>query len=231
MIMKLYFFTIMAWVISIPTFPQESGFEYFVVLNANLYLPGSPGNKGVYPILWYDQTTKPKVLIGGFGAGFSVFRSLTENLGLKAQANLSRHTYWDEPIELRGDQNEPLGEFTFGSSDYAIGLTSTLHYYFSKKLSIGTGLGAQLFTLTLSRTPKFEGFELTRGDITMNHYYKTFLPVLPVELSLKAKRLLFNIRYEHGLSNRYKHDLARYNKDTFSLLYFELGFRIGSNTD
>ena len=204
---------------------QESDFEFFIVVNANLCLPGKAANRGVYPILWYDKTTSPKLLIGGFGAGLAALRPLGEALTLKGQASLSKHTYWDEPIELRGGNNEPLGVFEYGSSDFSLGLNATVHYSLSQRMSVGTGLGAQLFTETLSRIPVFRNGEVEKRA-SVNHYYRAFLPLLPVELSFKGDNMLFNIRYEHGLSNRFKKPLAEYKKDKSGVLYFEVAFKI-----
>jgi hypothetical protein len=204
-------------------FSQDAVYEYHIVANANLYVPTHGSNKGLYPIIGYDETADPKLLIGGFGVGFSALRSVKEHLGLKAQVNLSKHTYWDEPVDLRGVNNEPLGTFLSGSSDYSLGLTGTVHYFISKKMSVGTGLGAQLLTITVSRL-----IELNKktDQVSVEQYYKPFLPVLPIEWSLRGKKVLYNIRYEHGLSNRYKNGLNDYKTDRFGLVYFELGFKL-----
>jgi hypothetical protein len=224
--MTKFFFLLSCSVLSASTFAQDRQHEFFIVGNTNLYLPGNGSENGIYPILWYDKTTKPKVLIGGFGVGVSIFRSLSENFSLKGQANFSKNTYWDEPMELRGYMNEPLGHFQYGSSDFSLGINGTVHYFLSDKMSVGTGFGARLFTLTLSRIPAFENSGLFAGDISINHYNKTILPVIPIEWSLKGEKLLFDIRYEYGLSNRYKAELAKYTTDRFSVLYFEVGFRL-----
>lgn len=204
---------------------QGPKYEIFVVGNTNLYLPGKSSDQGVYPILWYDKATSPKLLIGGFGAGIAAFRNVAEALTLKGQANVLKQTYWDEPLELRGISNEPLGNFEYGSSDFALGINATLHYFFSGRMSVGTGLGAQLFTVTLSRTPEFINGKVSKTAV-VNHYYKPFLPMVPVELSFKGDNVLFNIRYEQGLSNRYKKPLAEYKSVRASALYFEVGFKI-----
>lgn len=224
--MTKFFFLAGSIVLSAGAFAQERQYEFFIVGNTNLYFPGNGSGKGIYPILWYDKTTKPKILIGGFGVGVSVFRAITEKVGVKGQANVSKNAYWDEAMELRGYNNEPLGHFQYGSSDFSVGIGGILHYFLSRKMSVGTGLGARLFTITLSRMPVFENFELVADDFAVNRYNKTILPVIPVEWSLKGEKLLFNIRYEYGLSNRYKADLAEYKKERFGVLYFEVGWRI-----
>lgn len=196
--------------------------EYFITLNGNQYLPIQNPEKGRYPVLWYDKETDPKLLIGGFGAGVSAFRPLKEKVSLKAQANLSKQTYWGEPVRLVDEVSLPTGDFLAGSSDYAVGITALAHYFFKEKLSVGTGLGGQILLVSLSRVPEFRD----EIPVVRNRYYRPFMPVLPVELSFKSQKHLFNIRYEHGLLNRYKRDLGAYKKDRFGLLSFEVGFKV-----
>ena len=225
--MKKYYITLFFLVImGGQVFSQDRGLEYFLVVNTNLYLPGAQANKGLYPIIGYDKESQPKLLIGGFGFGVAAFKPLAESLSLMTQMNLSKHTYWDEPVELRGSNNGPLGQFLAGSSDYAFGITGTLHYYIGRKMSIGTGLGAQLFTVTLSRVPKFVDFKFAPDAVSINRYYRQCLPTIPLEWSVKGDKLLFNIRYEYGLTNRYKKPLSESKSDRFSLLFFELGLRL-----
>ena len=208
------------------TSAQERDYEFFIVANTNLYLPGAGSDKGIYPILWYDKSTKPKVLIGGFGVGVSVFRSVSENVSLKGQMNFSKNAYWDEPMELRGYNNEPLGDFKYGSSDFSLGIGGTAHYFLSDKISVGAGLGARLFTFTLSRTPAFDNSGMRDDGSAINHYNKRILPVVPIEWSLKGEKMLYGIRYEYGLLNRYKGALAEFKEDRFGVLYFEVGWRV-----
>lgn len=97
------------------------------------------------------------------------------------------------------------------------------HYFLTEKISIGTGLGGQILLISLSRMPEIYD---SKAAVAVNRYYKPFMPTLPVELSFKSKKNLFTIRYEHGLLNRYKKDLAAYKKDKFGLLSFEVGFKL-----
>lgn len=207
-------------------FGQTSDLEWFITANGNLYIPRNNPDKGVYPILWIDKDTDPKLLIGGLGLGVSVFKPYREKVSWKGQANLSRHAYWDKPVLLTSNTADPIGYFTPGSVDLALGFTATAHYFLSKHFSVGTGLGAQLLlassTRSLPSSYQFTG----KQKLIANHYYKPLIPVLPLEASLKFNRVLLNVRYEHGLLNRFKGDLGRTQKDKFSLLTFEIGFKI-----
>jgi len=208
---------------TLKTYSQASGPEYFITLNGNLYLPINNPNKGVYPILWYDKETDPKLLIGGLGVGLSAFKPLQDKISLKGAINISKHTYWDEPIGLVDMMGYDMQLLVAGSSDFSIGIAATAHYFLSEKISIGTGLGSQVLLTTLSRLPAIND---TKVSIAAHHYYKRLMSTLPVELSFKTKKNLFNIRYEYGLLNRYKKGIGVYKKDKFGLLDFELGFKL-----
>lgn len=209
-----------------PAFGQQTGIQWFITPNVNLYLPLGTSYKGVYPVLWYDKETTPKVLIGGFGVGVSALKPYGEKVTLKGQANVSKHTYWDEPIVMIDENGGPIRDYVAASSDYSLGITATGHYQFTGKFSAGTGLGGQVLLVSLVRLPPNYFTGPDREQIGTSRYYKRLLPMLPVELSLKLEKVLFNVRYEHGLLNRIKGELAQYKTDRFGLLTFEVGFRL-----
>ncbi|GEO02666.1 hypothetical protein AAE02nite_03300 [Adhaeribacter aerolatus] len=221
--MRLYFFVFSFLLLATQAVGQTAKYEYFITLNGNLYLPINNPEKGVYPILGYDKETDSKVLIGGMGVGLAAFKSVKNNLMLKGQANLSKHTYWDEPLYIVDDVGNPLNRLVAGSSDYAIGLTVSVNYFLTPKISVGTGLGTQILLVSLSRLPQVYD---SKKLVAVNNYYKRFVPVLPIELSYKSNKKLFNVRYEHGLLDRLKGDLQNVQDDKFGLLVFEVGFRI-----
>ena len=221
--LKFYLPLFLLFFSTLKTYSQASGPEYFVTVNGNLYLPINNPNKGVYPILWYDKETNPKLLIGGLGVGLSAFKPLKDKISLKGVINISKHTYWDEPIGLVDISGYDLQLLVAGSSDFSIDLAATAHYFLTERISVGTGLGSQLLLTTLARLPEFQDI---KASVAAHRYYKRLMPTLPVELSFKTKKNLFNIRYEYGLLNRYKKDIAVYKKDKFGLLSFELGFPV-----
>jgi len=221
--MKIYLLIVLFLSISTQAFCQTTNYDLFITFNGNLYLPSNNADKGVYPILGYDKKTDPKLLIGGFGVGISGFKLLKNKLSLKGQANLSKHTYWDEPGMFTDETGNNVLPFFSGSSDYSIGITATLHYFFTQKFSVGTGVGGQILLLSLSRLPETND---NKKLIAVNRYYKPLLPTLPVELSYKSPKNLFNIRYEYGLLNRFKGDLKNSKIDKFGLLTFEIGFNL-----
>ena len=175
--------------------------EYFVTGNGNLYVPFN-SEKGMYPILGYDSETKPKVLIGGFGAGFSAWKKFKTKASFKAQANISRSVYW-ESLVFKNDIAAVTGVGHASSTDYTLGITGTVHYHFTPAFSVGTGIGLQTM---LSSFMFFRGewYVSESRYIGRNQYYKTFMPTLPIEMSWRLKKLFVNLRYEHGMLNRLK---------------------------
>jgi hypothetical protein len=188
----------------------------------NEYIPGKKSEKGMYPILWYDKSTIPKFMVGGFGAGVTAVKPYRERIGLVGQFNISRHTYWDEPIDLRDANNQPLGELSSVTSDYAFHLLATARYSLSEQFSAGAGLGVQVQFLSSSRMTTLADQKI----VVRNNHHKTIMPVLPLELSYRWPNTIVNLRYEYGLLNRYKKDLAAYKTDRYGILTFEVGFRI-----
>lgn len=87
---------------------SQNDVKLYLALNGNLYMPFGSG-KQTYPILGYDKDADPKILLGGFGFGFSAVKEWKDKFLLKAQVNTSRHAYWEEPMEFRDANNNPLG--------------------------------------------------------------------------------------------------------------------------
>jgi hypothetical protein len=219
-------FCLLFLIASLDSFGQNKAAQWFLTANGNFYIPIDNKGKGIYPILGYDKATSPKVLLGGAGLGAAMLKPLTRDLSFKAQANLSKHTYWDEPVLIRDYVANPVGEYQSGSSDLGLGLAGMIHYALIGDFSVGVGLSAQATVISMSHKPgMYIGTEIEPGFV-VNHYYKTIVPMVPVELSYRHKKLLFNVRYEAGLINRLKGDLAQFKSDKFSLLTFEFGYRI-----
>lgn len=202
---------------------QENTFSHYITINTNLYAPiGS--DKQMYPILWYNKDLKPKVMLGGFGAGFTMLKSLNEKSMLKLSANVSRSIYWDESVVVRNDFNEWLGTFYVTSTDVTVGLGGVYHFVLSDKFSMGTGVAIQTL---LKSTGRFREKNLEDAPkIDGNKYYKTVMPMIPIEITYRKDKWLFNLRYEQALLNRYKKNLADDFSENYGLIFFELGYRI-----
>ena len=87
---------------------------------------------------------------------------------------------------------------------------------------MGTGLG--LRTL-LGSAPAYTGIAQYQNTST-NDYYKRFMPVLPIEISLKIDKILLNLRYEYSLLNKIKGDLADYKTERYGIVSLEIGYKI-----
>ncbi|GGM94204.1 hypothetical protein GCM10010967_29260 [Dyadobacter beijingensis] len=206
---------------------QEASTEWFLDANANLHIPGGGSKKSVYPVLAYNKNTDPKFLLGGIGFGAFMLRPLSADFHLKAHGYLSKVSYWDDPVELKSAVGEDVGIFQAGGSDYLAGLNGLIHYHLADHLSLGAGAGLQVLLASFSRTPAIYGYGLpTEKSFISNHHYKTFLPVIPVELSYRFPRTVINLRYDIGVLNRIKGDLGKAKNERFDVLSLEVGFKL-----
>ena len=156
----------------------------------------------------------------GFGIGASAFLPINEKTGFKGQLNFSRLAYWDATYHLTDGVNQPIGSTSSHTFDYTAGLTITGHYFFAEKFCVGTGLGVRVLLTSITY------FDNPDDETVGNHHYKTFMPIVPLELSYKASSFQINARYEQGIGNRLKGDLADHQTDNFGLIVFEVGVTI-----
>lgn len=206
---------------------QETPNEWFLNANINIQIPGGNSQKSVYPVLAYNRDTDPKFLLGGVGAGAFLLKPLSSDLHLKAHGYLSKISYWDDPVELKSPVGDNIGVYQAGGSDYVAGINGLVHYHLANRLSLGTGLGAQVLLVSFSRTPAIYGYgEPTDKSFITNHHYKTIRPVIPVELSYRLPKVVLNLRYDIGPFNRIKGDLGKVSKERADVLSLEVGFKL-----
>lgn len=222
--MKKYFIVLIL-IILIDDACAQNNHEVFVTANTNLYVPFN-ADKGLFPVLGYDKEATPKLLIGGFGTGVTMFKTIREKTRLKVQSNISRHTYWNEPMTFRTVDNQNLGTFSSRSSDYTLGV-SGIALLGSNKFSFGAGLGLQVMLASVTRNPvgNFAGQD-NEQQLVLNRYYKMLMPVLPLEISVQLDKMFYSIRYEHALLNKYKNGLANRERENYGLIFTEIGVRI-----
>jgi hypothetical protein len=224
--MKRVFVLAFVFVLFCLSIQAQDSIEYFITGNGNLYLPFSSG-KGMYPILGYDKEVRPKFLIGGFGIGFSGWKKIGSKTSIKGQANISRSVYWESAVLSIGpNPSQVIGETALSSADYTFGLTGTIHYHLSPMLSVGTGFGLQALIGSYMYFRAEADIYNSSRYLGRNQYYKRVMPTIPVELSAKFRKMFVNLRYEHGLLDRLKKDLAEYQSDRYGLLFFEVGFKV-----
>lgn len=58
---KPYYILTFLFFVTLKSYSQVSGYEYFITVNGNLYVPVNNPEKGMYPILWYDKETDAKL--------------------------------------------------------------------------------------------------------------------------------------------------------------------------
>jgi hypothetical protein len=204
---------------------SQSKIEYLITINGNLYVPYK-SNKAIFPMIGYDKQFIPKILIGGFGAGFHVSQIISEKVSVKGQANISRSVYWESYVFTDGPQlSDIIGEANVSTTDYSLGLTGLLHYHLSQSFSMGIGFGIQTLLISNSFIRDDVPWAGSR-NLGQNRYYKPCMPTIPLETSLRLKKWMINLRYEHALLNRMKKGLADYKQENYGLLFFELGFQI-----
>jgi hypothetical protein len=206
---------------------QESSSEWFLNANINIHIPGGGSQKSVYPVLGYNKNTTPKFLLGGVGTGAFLLRRMSSDLHLKIHGYLSKISYWDDPVEMKSPVGDNIGVFQAGGSDYVAGINGLVHYHLVDRLSLGAGVGAQLLLASFSRTPDIYGYSKpTEKTFITNHYYKTVLPVVPLELSYRFPKMVINLRYDIGPFNRIRGELAKAKNERYDVLSLEVGFKL-----
>ena len=199
--------------------------DLFITLNGNLFIPVESADR-MFPIVGFNKELKPKLLIGGFGVGFAGQKMISGKFSLKTQGTFFRKAYWQQYLFRRGPLlSDIVGEATVSTFDYTMGAAAIPHFHFSRAFSVGVGVGlhALLFSNSYLRQ------DLTADgnrNLGRNRYYKSFMPIVPFETSLRLSRWAVNVRYEHALLNRFKGNLADYKKEKYGLLFFELGYKI-----
>lgn len=186
--------------------------EFRVVVNGNLRGPANSGSKN------------DGIKFGGFGAGLSHFNPLNEHLDLKTSVNFSRQVYWNNPMNLNKGPNpqDQLGYTIPKTSEYYSSVSAIVHRVFENHFSIGAGVGLQFLW---SSTKKIDTGLGTSAKVK-NREFKPIMPVIPFEVSWKGDLMLYNLRLEGGLLNRYRNDLTAYGSNFYSLLSFEIGMKL-----
>ncbi len=200
--------------------------RWAVHLNVNEYYPLYAPEKGYYPIRWYSSDEGRGVLLGGFGGGVSWSAPLKGAWRLKAQANLLRSRYYDEPVLFVDEQGQSLGA--------GIGITTNLNatafcipaFQIARHWQIGAGLGLQSALLSKSDY----GEAIIQGEKkNLKFKNKSIQPAvitLPVELACIFGRFSLSCRLEVALTKVSR--LSYASDERFVNSVFELGYRFGA---
>lgn len=206
---------------------EEKQRNWFIAANINVYQPLGTGHKARFPVLWYNNETKPAIQIGGFGVGVAHTISYKKNSYFKVAANLSKHTYWDEPIVMTDFNAQPMGTLQRWGSDFNLNLLGTIHHKVSKNISFGIGAGFHTNLLSVTAVPKWDRNQFAQtNDIAFSNYYKTIVPFIPAEINFLRKKATYTIRYEQALLNKMAAPLSDYFKDRYGIFYLEGAWRL-----
>jgi hypothetical protein len=223
-------FVLLAVMIAVSSFGQRSS-QFFVTIGGNIRLPHQDGlTYGVYPIVGFKKDLKNKFLFGGLNAGLSHLKPIGEHFDLKTTVNISRQVYWDEPVRYNKGPNpqDALGVDQPRTAEYYFSPSGVIHYTRRTHFSVGAGLGLQLLLVSKKRFPERAAAVAgtVSNDPVKNREYKPVMPVIPVEFSWRGDKMLYNIRCEAGLLNRFRGDLKAYGPNFFGLVAFEIGMKI-----
>ena len=158
----------------------------------------------------------------GIGIGGKMIIPLTKKFVLRNSADIMLNTYSDGPFTATDVSGNALGNLGNTSVDLSIGLIPTIHYSLHENFSVGTWLGSRIL---LKSVTAYDGNTQLKNT-SANDYYKPFMPILPIEMSLKINKILLNLRYEYSLLNKIKGDLADYKTERYGIVSLEVGYKI-----
>lgn len=203
--------------------------RWAVHLQLNEYYPLFAEEKGYYPMLWYSNTAGRGVLLGGFGGGVSWTRPLKGDWSLKAQANVSRSRYYEEPALFTDESGQSLGAGT--------GVTTNLNIHafcmpvceLSRRWQVGIGLGVQSALLSKSDYGEVILFGQKEKLAFTNKSGQPLVATLPVEVSYFFGPFSLSYRLEAGLTKVSRLPFA--SGERFVAGVIELGYLFGNKGD
>lgn len=191
--------------------------EYRVTIGGNARPPEEVGEK--LGLAWT-----------GGSLGLSYFKPLRERLDLKTSVGFSRQVYWNEPVYFNKGPNpqDALGHSDVKTIEYYTSFNGVIQYVGSRGFTIGIGLGAQML---MSSKKKILVANIAGSGKTLtlkNKAFKPIMPVVPLEIGLKKKRMMYTSRLEVGLLNRFRSDIKAYSYNLYGLFTLEVGMKLGT---
>jgi len=204
--------------------PAQKQFEYFISFGTNGFI--SDNSRKIITPVGFKKDADPKIFIGGYNFGFCVIRKVKEKLDLRFEESLAKFAYWNETIQFKDQQNQNLGSYQSRSSDFISATNIHVNYLLGQKFRAGTGIGIQTLLVSVIRNPlgNFAGADARSSSFNRN--YKSLMPVVPFEVSLRNPKTIFTLRYERALLNRYRSDLARTLNESYGVISFQVGLKI-----
>lgn len=203
--------------------------QWTLHLSGNESYPLQAPGKGQYPILWYSSAEGRGVLLGGFGGGVSWQRNWKAPWLLKAQTNVFRSRYYDEPIFVVDEQGQSLGARLGISTNLNVNVLALAKAELAPWMQLGIGLGVQGQILSRSSY----GEALISGEARSLKFWNPSLApvmlVLPAEASsLIGRRWSVTARAELGLSPASRLPYAKKGRWLNTVL--EVGYLLKGNT-
>ena len=215
---------LLAMMAGISTYAQNKP-DFFITLNGNLFVPVESEND-MFPIIGYNKGLNPKFLLGGFGIGFVGQKMISGQLSIKVQCIVFRKAYWQQYLFRAGPLlSQVVGEATVSTFDYSLGAAAIPHFHISQVFSVGAGIGVHALLFSNSFIRQDWTLDDNRS-LGRNRFYKSFMPTIPMETSLRLRKWAITMRFEYAMLNRFKSELAEYTKEKYGLLFFELGYKI-----
>ena len=198
-----------------------------VHLNGNETYPVFNQLKGYYPILWYSSDDDRGILVGGFGAGVSYQKPLTDSKQLKLQLNGQRSRFYDQPSIYLDENGNPLGAFIGINTNLNASALGMAIFPISQNQKWLFGLGLGVRGTFFSRSDY--GQYLVQGNKTdLKLKNKSLAPVvalLPIEFTKYfGERFSVSTRGEVALTKTSR--LSAYKKERSVVVVVELGYRL-----
>jgi hypothetical protein len=198
-------------------------------LNVNEYYPIYADEKGYYPVLWYSGDDDRGLLFGGFGGGVSWHKSWGPRWGLKAQANLFRSRYYDEPVILLDENGAPIGAILGVTTNLNTNLLCIPTFSVAPWLQVGAGLGVQGLLLSKSDYGKAAVQGRPRDLKFTNRSVQPVIMTLPVECAFMHDRFSLSFRFEFSLTKVSRLPYAV--NERFMTGFVEFGYRLGKGKE
>ncbi len=179
-------------------------------------------------MIWYSSSEGRGLLLGGFGGGVSWSGPLKGDWSLKAQANLQRSRYYDEPVLFADEAGQSLGANTGVTTNLNLNAFCVPVYQAGKRWRVGIGLGLQSTLLSKSDYGEVVSFGEKKKLAFTNQSIQPFVVTLPLEITYLFGRFSLSYRAEAGLTK--VSWLPYASGERFVNGIIELGYSIGNES-
>ena len=201
--------------------------KFYIHVGTNLTLPSDESSRSTFPIIAYNDEFKPSLLLGGFNAGITYNKHLSDKKYISAVISLARHSSWEEAFPFTDNQGLLYGFNKYNKVDYVLKVLPIFTYALTPRLTLGIGFGGNISIISISALPDVQLFGIDRkGEIAINKYNRLFNPLLPVEIRYHLKKIYFGARFEYGPFNTNRSDIKEMLKSKNNYVCFELGFKL-----